>query len=178
MAVLIKPRWGSVPHATTRRTHNEEYSTMYCGALGRKRKKIKSLESSSFQAYRKGILYKNYLQFIVDLFCVLFTCVYWEENDQIKKRGRKISLSSKTLQTSEIGNLDKNGYSQLKMKLPRSPHPSHYHLLPPQNQLDESTEWKIVPFMYKDFCIAFFVHKIADKVYTGQWILTKWTTPM
>ena len=39
MALLIKPRWGSVPHATTRRTHNEEYTTMYLGALGRKRKK-------------------------------------------------------------------------------------------------------------------------------------------
>ena len=27
------------PHTTTRRTHNEEYTTMYRGALGRKRKK-------------------------------------------------------------------------------------------------------------------------------------------
>ena len=31
-----------IPHATTRKTHNEEYTTMYWGALGRKRKKIKS----------------------------------------------------------------------------------------------------------------------------------------
>ena len=30
---------GGVPRATTRRTHNEEYTTMYQGALGRKRKK-------------------------------------------------------------------------------------------------------------------------------------------
>ena len=30
-----------VAHATTRRTHNEEYTTMYRGALGRKRKKNK-----------------------------------------------------------------------------------------------------------------------------------------
>ena len=44
MALLIKPRWGSVPHATTRRTHHKEYTTMYRGALGRKRKKIKSLK--------------------------------------------------------------------------------------------------------------------------------------
>ena len=35
---------GQRPHATTRRTHNEEYATMYQGALGRKRKKIKSLK--------------------------------------------------------------------------------------------------------------------------------------
>ena len=44
MALLIKPRWGSVPHATTRRTHNAEYTTMYRGALGRKRKKNKIFE--------------------------------------------------------------------------------------------------------------------------------------
>ena len=42
MALFIKPCWGSVPHATTRRTHNEECTTMYWGALGTKRKKIKS----------------------------------------------------------------------------------------------------------------------------------------
>ena len=39
MTLLVKPRWGSVPHATTSRTHNKEYTTMYWGALGRKRKK-------------------------------------------------------------------------------------------------------------------------------------------
>ena len=44
MAPLIKPRWGGVPHATTGRTHSWEYTTMYQGALGRKRKKIKSLK--------------------------------------------------------------------------------------------------------------------------------------
>ena len=32
------------PNTTTRWTHNEEYTTMYLGALGRKRKKIKSLK--------------------------------------------------------------------------------------------------------------------------------------
>ena len=37
-APLIKPGWGSVPHATTRRTHNWKYTTMYRGDLGRKRK--------------------------------------------------------------------------------------------------------------------------------------------
>ena len=42
MALLIGPRWGGVPHATARRTHNGEYTTMYWGALGRKRKKRKS----------------------------------------------------------------------------------------------------------------------------------------
>ena len=42
MILLIKPHWGSVPHATTRRTYNKEYTTVYWGALGRKRKKIKS----------------------------------------------------------------------------------------------------------------------------------------
>ena len=49
VALLIKPRWGSVPHATTRRTHNEEYTTMYQGALGRKRKKIKSLKKKKLR---------------------------------------------------------------------------------------------------------------------------------
>ena len=38
MALLVKPRWGSVPHATAGRTHGEEYTTVYWGALGRKRK--------------------------------------------------------------------------------------------------------------------------------------------
>ena len=38
MAPLIKPCWGGIPHATARRTHNWKYTTMYRGALGRKRK--------------------------------------------------------------------------------------------------------------------------------------------
>ena len=55
MALLIKPRWGSVPHATTRRTHNEEYTTMYWGALGRKRKKNKILKKKiTFQQVVPG----------------------------------------------------------------------------------------------------------------------------
>ena len=33
----------NIKAATTRRTHNKEYTTMYQGALERKRKKIKSL---------------------------------------------------------------------------------------------------------------------------------------
>ena len=44
MALFIEPRWGGVPHATTRGTHNKEYATMYQGALGRKRKKNKILK--------------------------------------------------------------------------------------------------------------------------------------
>ena len=38
MAPLIQPCWGSIPRATARRTHNWEYTAMYWGALGRKRK--------------------------------------------------------------------------------------------------------------------------------------------
>ena len=56
MALLIKPRRGSVPHATTRRTHNEEYTTLYWGALGRKRKKIKSLKKKKKTSYRTIIV--------------------------------------------------------------------------------------------------------------------------
>ena len=41
LAPLIRPCWGGVPHATTRRTHNIEYTTMYWGALGRKRRRRK-----------------------------------------------------------------------------------------------------------------------------------------
>ena len=48
MALLIKPRWGSVPHATTRRTHNEEYTTMYWGAFGRKRKTNKIFKKEKY----------------------------------------------------------------------------------------------------------------------------------
>ena len=44
IALLVTPHWGSVPHATTRRTHSNEYTTMYQGALGRKRKRIKPLK--------------------------------------------------------------------------------------------------------------------------------------
>ena len=39
MAPLIRPCWGGVQHATTRRTHNEEYTTMYRGLWGEKGKK-------------------------------------------------------------------------------------------------------------------------------------------
>ena len=41
MALPIKPRWGSVPHATTRMTHNKEYTTMYWGRFGEKKEKNK-----------------------------------------------------------------------------------------------------------------------------------------
>ena len=47
MALLIRPRWGSVPRATAGRSHNKEYTAMYGGPLGRKRKKIiKSLKKN------------------------------------------------------------------------------------------------------------------------------------
>ena len=45
MALLIRPHWGSIPHATTRSPHSKECTAMYWGALGRKRKKIKSLKN-------------------------------------------------------------------------------------------------------------------------------------
>ena len=44
MALLIKPCWGSIPYATTRRTHNWKYTTMYQGAIGEKKGKVKSLK--------------------------------------------------------------------------------------------------------------------------------------
>src|SRR3712207_7249434 len=44
----------SVPHATTRRTHNEEYTTMYRGTLGRKRKKKGLATDVSSGADRKS----------------------------------------------------------------------------------------------------------------------------
>ena len=47
MASLVRPCWGSVPHATTGRTYNQKYTTMYQGALGRKRKN-KIFEKTSF----------------------------------------------------------------------------------------------------------------------------------
>ena len=36
MALLIKSRWGGIPHATTGRTHNEEYTTVCWEVLGTK----------------------------------------------------------------------------------------------------------------------------------------------
>ena len=38
MALFIGPRWGGVPRAAARRTHNEEYTTMYGGLWGEKGK--------------------------------------------------------------------------------------------------------------------------------------------
>ena len=51
MALLIKPRWGSVPHVTTRRTHNEEYTTMYPGGFGEKKEKNKIFKKKKFWGY-------------------------------------------------------------------------------------------------------------------------------
>ena len=53
MALLTKPRWGSIPHATTRRTHNKEYTTMYWGGLGRKNKIFKK-KSYALKRGRSG----------------------------------------------------------------------------------------------------------------------------
>ena len=41
-ALLVGPRWGGVPRAAAGGTHNEECTAVYLGALGRKRKRIKS----------------------------------------------------------------------------------------------------------------------------------------
>ena len=54
MALLVRPRWGSVPHAATRGTHNKEYTTTYRRALGRKRKKIKSLKKKKKATKKKN----------------------------------------------------------------------------------------------------------------------------
>ena len=49
MASLIKPHWGSVPHATTRRTHKKKktYTTMYWGAWGEKKQEKKNKMGNS-----------------------------------------------------------------------------------------------------------------------------------
>ena len=53
-ALLIKPCWGSIPHATTRRTQLK-YTTMYRAAFGRKRK-IKIFFKKKNQRILKGQL--------------------------------------------------------------------------------------------------------------------------
>ena len=50
MALLVRPYWGSIPHATTRRTHNQKCITMYRGGLGEKGK-IKSLNKQKIIIY-------------------------------------------------------------------------------------------------------------------------------
>ena len=47
MAPLIRPCWGSIPHATTRRTHNWKIYSCEPGALWGEKVKIKSLKRKS-----------------------------------------------------------------------------------------------------------------------------------
>ena len=46
MALFVRPRWGGVPHATTRRTHNWKYTTMCPGGFGKKKGKTTSFKKN------------------------------------------------------------------------------------------------------------------------------------
>ena len=66
VAPLIKPCWGSIPHATTRRTHNWKYTTMYWGRK-RKNKILKKRErnrNSSSPLEKSVLIYASSEVFI------------------------------------------------------------------------------------------------------------------
>src|SRR3712207_4387445 len=61
MAPLIRPCWGGVPHATTRRTHNHNTQLCTGGLWGEKKGKKKRLATVAAQVPIFKIKKKNYI---------------------------------------------------------------------------------------------------------------------
>ena len=73
VAPLIRPCWGSVPHATTRRTHNRNIQLCTGGDLGGKKSREKKVLSSS----SKKILPDYLIFFWLTNYSPLYRTLFW-----------------------------------------------------------------------------------------------------